>query len=117
MQIKKRIFLLVCWVLLSTGAFAQVAKSPFSTFGWGDVYNRGLAQNQGMGGVGISNSNPWYINNMNPALLVNNYVVSFQAGMQLENRTINDGTNSLKNGSGNLNYLVMARRQLQIEHN
>ncbi|MBS1554186.1 MAG: hypothetical protein JSU09_04605 [Bacteroidetes bacterium] len=108
MQIKKRIFLLVCWVLLSAGAFAQVAKSPFSTFGWGDVYNRGLAQNQGMGGVGISNSNPWYINNMNPALLVNNYVVSFQAGMQLENRTINDGANSLKNGSGNLNYLVMA---------
>jgi len=108
MQIKKRIFLLVCSVLLSSGAFAQVAKSPFSTFGWGDVYNRGLAQNQGMGGVGISNSSPWYINNMNPALLVNNYVVSFQAGMQLENRTINDGTNSLKNGSGNLNYLVMA---------
>ncbi|MFM8912184.1 MAG: hypothetical protein ACKOE6_04560, partial [Flammeovirgaceae bacterium] len=100
--------LVVLWVLGSSAAVAQVAKSPFSTFGWGDVYSRGLAQNMGMGGVGISNGNPWYVSNMNPALLVNNYVVSFQAGMQLENRTINDGSNSLKNGSGNLNYLVMA---------
>jgi hypothetical protein len=108
MQIRKKSFLSVLLISVSAVVFAQVAKSPFSTFGWGDVYSRGLAQNQGMGGVGISNANSWYINNMNPALLVNNYVVSFQAGMQLENRTINDGNSSLKNGSGNLNYLVMA---------
>lgn len=108
MQINKKGFLVILWVLFSAAAVAQVSKSPFSTFGWGDVYSRGLAQNMAMGGVGISNANPWYVNNMNPALLVNNYVVSFQAGMQLENRTINDGANSLQNGSGNLNYLVMA---------
>ncbi len=108
MQINKGSFLAVLWFLVTSAAVAQVAKSPFSTFGWGDVYSRGLAQNMGMGGVGISNANPWYVSNMNPALLVNNYVVSFQAGMQLENRTINDGVNSLKNGSGNLHYLIMA---------
>jgi hypothetical protein len=109
MQFKKRISLTFLLVVLGTYAiFGQVSKSPFSSFGLGDVYNRGLAQSQGMGGVGISNSSNWYINNQNPALLINNYAVSFQAGMQMENRTISDGTSSTKNGSGNLNYLVMA---------
>jgi hypothetical protein len=109
MQIKKRVSLTFLLVALGASAlFGQVAKSNFSAFGFGDIYNRGLSQNQGMGGVGISNGSSWYINNLNPALLVNNYVVSFQAGMQLENRTVNDGFTSLKNGSGNLNYLVAA---------
>ena len=59
-----------------------------------------------MGGVGISNPSSWYINNQNPALLTYNFVTTFQAGMILENRTINDGTSSMKTGTGNLNYLV-----------
>ncbi len=91
-----------------TLANCQVAKSPYSTFGLGDVYGSSLAQNQGMAGVGISNPSPWYINNQNPALLTANYVTSFQAGLLLESRTVNDGSSSLKNGSGNLNYLVLA---------
>jgi hypothetical protein len=93
---------------LALASFGQVSKSPFSTFGIGDLYGTGLAQNQGMGGLGISNPSSWYINNQNPALLVFNYVTSVQAGLILEKRTINDGTSSLKNTNGNLNYLTMA---------
>ncbi len=95
-------------VFASSVAFSQVANSPFSTFGLGQTYGNALAQNQGMGGVGISNPSSWYINNQNPALLTYNYVTSFQAGMILENRTISDGASSLKNATGNLNYLVVA---------
>ena len=105
---KKRFLLISLVVFTLSLAHAQVAKSPYSTFGLGDVYGNALAQNQGMGGVGISNPSSWYINNQNPALLVSNYVTSFQAGLILESRTVNDGSASLKNGSGNLNYLVMA---------
>jgi hypothetical protein len=106
---KKRFFLTSLSVLaLAFSSFGQVAKSPYSTFGLGDTYGNSLAQNQGMGGVGISNASSWYINNQNPALLTANYVTSFQAGLILESRTVNDGSSSLKNGSGNLNYLVMA---------
>lgn len=89
-------------------AKAQIAPSPFSTFGFGELVGPGLAQNQGMGGLGISNASSWYLNNQNPALLVFNYVTVFQAGMQVERRTINDGTTSAKTGSGNLNYLAIA---------
>ncbi len=105
----KRVFLTLFTVsTLSFASFGQVSKSPFSTFGIGDLYGNSLAQNQGMGGLGLSNPSPWYINNQNPALLVFNYVTSVQAGLLLEKRTINDGSSSLKNTNGNLNYITMA---------
>ncbi len=104
----KRSFLLCFAVFAANLASGQVANSPFSTFGLGDTYGNGMAQHQGMGGVGIGNPSSWYINNQNPALLTYNYVTTFQAGMILENRTINDGSTSLKTGTGNLNYLVLA---------
>ncbi|NOS94148.1 MAG: hypothetical protein HOP30_19700 [Cyclobacteriaceae bacterium] len=104
----KRSFLLCFAVFAANLASGQVANSPFSTFGLGDTYGNGLAQHQGMGGVGIGNPSSWYINNQNPALLTYNFVTTFQAGMILENRTINDGSTSLKTGTGNLNYLVLA---------
>ncbi|HTH55984.1 MAG TPA: hypothetical protein VL728_08045 [Cyclobacteriaceae bacterium] len=67
-----------------------------------------MAQNQGMGGIGISNGNPWYINTMNPALLTYNHVTAFQGGMQLEKKTLTDGANSQSFQNGNLDYLVVA---------
>ncbi len=109
MPYKKRIFL-TSFIIIQAyiAGFGQVSKSPFSTFGLGDIYNRGLAQNQGMGGLGISNPSNYYINNQNPALLVYNHVTSFQGGIQFENRTVSDGTSSVKNGNGNMTYLVLA---------
>ncbi|MFM9837443.1 MAG: hypothetical protein ACKVOQ_04220 [Cyclobacteriaceae bacterium] len=109
MLYNKRIFLtLITIFALALASFGQVSKSPFSTFGIGDLYGTSLAQNQGMGGLGLSNPSSWYINNQNPALLVFNYVTSVQAGLLVEKRTINDGSNALKNTSGNLNYIAMA---------
>lgn len=87
---------------------AQVASSPFSKFGIGDLANNGIAQNQGMGGIGLSNPSPWYLNNQNPALLVFNRVTVFQGGMQMERKSITDGTNTQNFASGNMNYLAMA---------
>ncbi|MBS1487666.1 MAG: hypothetical protein JST43_08755 [Bacteroidetes bacterium] len=84
------------------------ASSPFSRLGVGDLNNNGLAQNEAMGGVGISNPNGWYINNMNPALLVFNRVFAFQGGMSYEKRSAFDGTNNQSFKGGNLNYLLMA---------
>lgn len=104
----KRSFLLCLALFAANFSSGQVANSPFSSFGLGDTYGNGLAQHQGMGGVGISNPSSWYINNQNPALLTYNYVTTFQASIILENRTINDGTSSVKTGTGNLNYLAVA---------
>lgn len=107
-RVKRISFLAFLAILATTSSVAQIANSPFSSFGVGDLHGTSFAQNQGMGGVGISNPSSWYINNQNPALLTYNFVTTFQAGMILENRTVNDGSSSVKNTNGNLNYLALA---------
>jgi hypothetical protein len=106
MQRYKRVFtFILLFYFVALAAKGQVASSPFSKFGIGDLYGTGLAQNQGMGGIGISNPSGSYLNSENPALLVFNKVTVFQGGLQLENRTATDGTNTQSFFSGNLNYL------------
>src|SRR5258708_38397384 len=109
MQICKRVFPSILILFFAAiVANGQVASSPFSKFGIGDLVGSGIAQNQGMGGIGISNPSAWYLNNQNPALLVFNRWTVFQAGMQYEKINETDGTNSQKFASGNLNYLAIA---------
>ncbi|HCW08448.1 MAG TPA: hypothetical protein DGG95_13910, partial [Cytophagales bacterium] len=100
-------FILIC-LFAALAAEGQIASSPFSEFGIGDLNNGGVAQNQGMGGVGISNGNNWYLNNLNPALLTNNHVTVFQGGMQFEKRTLSGGGNTQNFQNANLNYLAVA---------
>ncbi len=99
--------LLVLLLLDSFLAMGQAARSPFSSFGIGEQYGTALTHNQGMGGVGISNPEYWYLNNQNPALLVFNRLTTFQAGVLGEQRTQSSSTTTEKTGSGNLNYLVL----------
>lgn len=109
MQCCKRVFPFILFLFFVTlAAKAQVASSPFSKFGIGDIYGAGVAQHQGMGGIGISNPSGAYINNQNPALLVFNKITVFQGGLQAENRTATDGTNTQSFFSANLNYLIIA---------
>src|SRR6185295_2353424 len=109
MSIRKlRISLLIIVSMTAFQALGQAAKSPFSSFGLGEQFGNALAPQQGMGGVGISNPQYWYINNLNPALLVFNRFTTFQAGFVGEQRTQSTDTQSGKSGSGNLNYLALS---------
>ncbi len=94
------------WV--ASAAHGQAARSPFSSYGLGEQYGTALAPAQGMGGVGIANSQFFYINNQNPALLVYNRLTTFQAGIIGESRSQESDSVSEKSGNGNLNYLVLA---------
>ncbi len=99
---------LLIFLFVALAAKGQVASSPFSEFGIGNLYNNGLVQSQGMGGIGISNPNVWYLNSQNPALLVFNRWTVFQAGLQIEKRTATDGIKSQSFQNGNLSYLTLA---------
>ena len=98
-------FLLVAGFI--SPAFSQAARSPFSSLGIGEQYGNGLANNQGMAGVGVSNPQYYYLNNKNPALLVYNRFTVFEGGMILEKRTARGDSTTEKNLDGNLNYLIM----------
>jgi hypothetical protein len=95
-------------MIISLSAFGQAARSPLSTFGVGEVFGGALIQNQGVGGTGVAQPQFWSVNNQNPALLINNYFTTFQAGALVESRTFANDTASQKGVDGNLNYLVTA---------
>ena len=95
-------------MIVSLSAFGQAARSPFSTFGVGEIFGGALIQNQGVGGTGVAQPQFWSVNNQNPALLVNNYFTTFQAGALVESRKFANDTASQKGVYGNLNYLVTA---------
>jgi hypothetical protein len=99
------LLLVICTCYLNVSG--QAARTPFSAFGYGDTYGDALIHNQGMGGVGVSNPQFWYLNNMNPALLTYNRITVFQAGIVGDRRRIYSDTIRENSGSGNLNYLVI----------
>ncbi len=108
MSLRKKYFFSLIFIALSSAAFGQAARTPFSTFGVGIPYGNALIQNQGMGGIGVSQPQFWSINNQNPALLVYNYYTVFQAGILIESRTLKSDTTSQNSVNGNLSYLVTA---------
>jgi hypothetical protein len=98
------VFLVIC---IASDVVAQPAQSSFSSFGVGEMVDPAQANVQGMGGVGVSNPQFWYINNINPALLVFNNFTTFQAGINGESRTASNGEVSHNSQDGNMNYLML----------
>jgi hypothetical protein len=107
MSLRSIPLLLVSLLLGSHLAVGQAARSPYSSFGLGEYFGGALTHNMGMGGVGISNPQFWYLNNQNPALLVYNRFTTFEAGLIGEQRTQQSATVTEKSGSGNLNYIAL----------
>ena len=60
-----------------------------------------------MGGVGVSNPQYWYLNNMNPAMLTYNRFTVFQTGILIEKNRIYSDTIRESGTGGNLNYLTL----------
>jgi hypothetical protein len=105
----KKVFLFIFgFISAITVTWGQAASSPFSYLGIGEPYGSALTHNQGMAGVGISNPQYFYLNNLNPALLVFNRFTVFEAGFIAERRTATGNGVSESNTNGNLNYLVTA---------
>jgi len=56
MSVSKQIFSSALLILaVQFGASGQAARTPFSSFGLGQIYGNALTHNQGSGGLGISN--------------------------------------------------------------
>ena len=87
----------------------QISISPYTVNGLGDINSAAFTANVGMGGIGISNGQGWYLNNLNPALLTKNVFTVLEAGMVYESRSLeNDSGLSQRNSGGGLGYFGMA---------
>ena len=102
-------YLSIIFTLLSTTFIkAQQTNSPFSYLGVGEFYTGATAVQAAMGGLGVANSNGIYINTLNPALLARNRYTTFEMGINMEGKTMqNEGRQSNTFG-GSLNPIMLA---------
>lgn len=82
-------------ICLSVGIFQNlsaqtIVNSPLSYIGMGEMYPSETPSNSMMGGIGISNSNGIYSNQMNPALLARNRYTVLEAGLNAELKNMQD---------------------------
>jgi hypothetical protein len=98
----------------ATLAFSQgQGNTPYSVFGFGDLADPASTSQAMMGGTGASFSNAFYVNLINPALLVKNRVannlkyVAFDIGFEGNSRTITNATATQFDLGMNLNHLSL----------
>lgn len=101
-------------LLSFTAAFGQgQGNTPYSVFGIGELADPTAASQEMMGGTGASFSNAFYVNQINPALLVKNRVasgykyVAFGVGFRGNSRTITTENNAQKDFGFNLDNLSL----------
>ena len=103
------IFFLIFPLLGSVQLFGQINISPYTVNGLGDFNSPALTVNQAMGGIGVSNGQGWYLNNLNPALLTKNVFTVLEAGMVYESRSLENSSGlSQSNSGGGLSYFAMS---------
>jgi len=94
--------------LLISFHVANAQNSPFSGFGVGTLSEEGNIAQQLQGGTGISSSSNYYINLINPALLVRNGNVIFDASYNLKFQELKSNQASQTFTTGNLNSIALA---------
>lgn len=102
-------------LLVTTQVFSQgQGNSPYSVFGLGEPASMTNIPQDAMGGTGVSFGNTFYVNLLNPALLVKNRsvgiykYVAFNVGLKGRSATIANANNQQQDLGMNLNHIAMA---------
>ncbi len=86
-----------------------LGNSPYSALGIGEVYSGNNITNLGMGGLGVSYANGFFLNSVNPALLARNRNTIFEVGLLGQSKNITDTRGQSQRDFGaNLSYLTLA---------
>ncbi len=103
-----RYLVLVGFMSLTLSGFGQTTVSPYSSKGLGELVYPGMPHNIAMGEIGIASPSYWSINTVNPALLANNQLTTFQVGFQGDYRTFVSDSTSQSDGTASLRLLNLA---------
>ncbi len=105
-------------LILSVISFTSLAQgqgnTPYSVLGFGEESGQTNASQDMMGGTGVSHGNGFYLNMLNPALIIKNRTagqlkyVSMNVGLKGNYRTITQGGNSQLDFGMNLNELALS---------
>jgi hypothetical protein len=109
MYIKNKSFLVFSFLIISFLGFGQgQGNSPYQAIGVGEISPESTAAQDMMGGTGVSFTNSFYINSLNPALISKNRTigfnkyVAFNVGMKGAYRIMNQGAKIQENFGLNL---------------
>lgn len=110
MSFKNKLFFSLIIATQSTLVFAQGhGSSPYSSIGIGETASETVAAQDMMGGAGVSFTNSFYVNHLNPALMVKNRSIGFNKyvslniGMTGSYKTIAQGNQITDNFGLNMN--------------
>ncbi|MDP5140296.1 MAG: hypothetical protein NWP83_07480 [Spirosomaceae bacterium] len=102
-------------LLVTSQVFSQgQGNSPYSVFGLGEPASMTNITQDAMGGTGVSFGNTFYVNFLNPAMLVKNRsigaykYVAFSVGLKGRSATIQNATTQQQDLGMNLNHISMA---------
>lgn len=85
-----------------------LGNSPYSSLGLGELYNDAFVSNTGTGQAGVSTSNGFQINNLNPALWVRSKFTMLDFGLVGQYKDITSGKNNQRTAGGNLAYVALS---------
>ncbi len=103
------IFFISAYAVMGQGQ----GNTPYSVFGYGELAPPSEASQDMMGGTGASFSNAFYLNQINPAMVVKNRMasglkyVSFNVGFKGNNRTITTADQAQREFGFNLDNLSL----------
>ncbi|MCU0440226.1 MAG: hypothetical protein MUC49_20240 [Raineya sp.] len=103
MKISSFIFLL--WIACF---YTKAQNSPFTGFGLGSLSSDGNIAQQLNGSTGVSSGGGYYVNLINPALLVRNTSVTFDASYNLRFQQLKSSQSFQDFTTGNINTVALA---------
>ncbi|MCB0600004.1 MAG: hypothetical protein KDC28_02205 [Saprospiraceae bacterium] len=83
-------------------------NSPYSRFGLGDFFSQDFIAVTSVGGTSASYTDPYHVNQANPASLGYLRATSFDVGVNVGRTRLTEPSQSVSRWSGNLSYLSLA---------
>lgn len=108
---KKRFFLLIAFLTITTVIFAQQvgSNSPYGRYGFGVLSNPSLGASEAMGGISYGLRRSQQVNPGNPASYseLDSLTFIFDLGVSGQLSRLSDGVNSRDFYNGNLDYIAL----------
>jgi len=104
----RKIIVAVLTLIVSFSSFAQKNNtSAYSIFGIGDKNNVNTVEQLGMGGMGVSFSDPYHLNFSNPASVASLSFTTYAIALENSNRQVDNGVDKQSAAATYLSYLAM----------
>jgi len=103
----KKIFYIFLLSISITTYGQRSNSSPYSFFGIGQQYGSQTVEQASMGGIGVSFSNTYHLNFINPAANASLRFATYSVGLNVNDLTIKDNSGSQKSTSTSISYINM----------